>query len=367
MSSKTKRKAQEDDGSAQAKQGTPSKLVWLGPAQAPLQLCGFAWYTVDRVFRRLPLRPPKPFRKPVVDLAANTAGGQIRFRTDSNRVVVEAHLHGSAKFDHMAPTGQCGFDAYAGDPRRERPRFCRVTRFNASEPAYECELGGFLDRTLRTITINFPLYEGVRAVRIGLDADARVQPPPPFRTRQRVVVYGTSITQGGCASRPGMAYTNILSRWLNVEFINLGFSGNGQGDPEVAEVMSLIPRVGCLVLDYEGNVGLDGMKETLEPFIRILRTRHRRTPILVLSCIPFSCDLTPMTGKRDMEAMRKIQRETVTRLRRGGDRNVHFLSGANLLGPQADEGTVDGVHPTDLGFFRMAERLEPILRRLLFG
>jgi hypothetical protein len=350
-----------------AKKPDAAGLKWYAPAEPPLQLCGFAWYTTDHVYRRLPLRPPKPFRKPVVELAANTAGGQIRFRTDSKRVVVEAHLLGAAKFDHMAPTGQCGFDAYVGDPRRARPRFCHVTRFNADEPAYECELGGFLDRAPRTITINFPLYEGVRTVRIGFESEARVLAPPPFRTRQRVVVYGTSITQGGCASRPGMAWTNILSRWLNIEFINLGFSGNGQGDPEVAEVMATMPRVSGFILDYEANVDLERLKATLPEFIRTLRGRHRRAPILVTSRTPYASDFAPRDGRQSPAPMRDFQRRTVARLRLSGDRHIHFLSGAELFGTHADECTVDGAHPTDLGFFRMAERLEPVLRRLLFG
>ena len=97
----------------------------------------------------------------------------------------------------MPATGQCGFDSYVGDSRGGPPLFCKVTKYDVRQAQYECDLGGFQRRALRAITLNFPLYQGVEEVLVGLDADARVLPPPPFRIRGRIVAYGTSITQGG--------------------------------------------------------------------------------------------------------------------------------------------------------------------------
>ncbi|WP_338131003.1 SGNH/GDSL hydrolase family protein [Cohnella rhizosphaerae] len=164
-----------------------------------------------------------------------------------------------------------------------------------------------------------------------------------------------------------MAYPNLLSRYLPYEFINLGFSGNGKGEPEVARTIAGIADPAMFVLDYEANVGTaERMAETLPAFIRILRERHPEVPILVVSKIRSA-------GERFYEEMRQllhdrkhVQRSTVERLRSEGDANVHFLDGGTLLGDEdAEECTVDGVHPTDLGFLRMAKSLAPVIRKLI--
>jgi len=181
------------------------------------------------------------------------------------------------------------------------------------------------------------------------------------------VVYGTSITQGGCACRPGMAYTNILSRRLNLEFINLGFSGNGRGEPEVARIIATLPEPACFVLDYEANcTDPEQLRKTLPEFIRILRAAHPRIPLLVISRIPYAAeDHKPVAHGRRLER-RDIQSQCVETFRQAGDSRIFFQDGSNLLGADFDECTVDGSHPTDLGFLRMAEGLEPVFRKILF-
>jgi len=211
-----------------------------------------------------------------------------------------------------------------------------------------------------------PPLSGREEVLLGLEPGAAIEPPPPFEDDRKVVVYGTSITQGGCAARPGMSYTNILSRWLNLEFINLGFSGNGRGDPEVAHLMAEIENPGCFVLDYEANAA-ESLYDTLEPFIGILRQAHARTPALVVSRIPFARDRFSDDALRGRQERREFQQDVVDRLRKAGDEAIFFKGGEDLLYGAWEECTVDGTHPTDLGFLRMAEGLEPVLRELLFG
>jgi len=217
---------------------------------------------------------------------------------------------------------------------------------------------------MRNITLNFPVYQGVRQMQIGLTPDAHIAPPPPWSVDGRIAIYGTSITQGGCASRPGMAYTNILSRALNMEVINLGFSGNGRGEPEIVRLMADISNPRLFVLDYEAN-STGQLANTLTGAIRILRDKHHAVPIMVVSRIAFSTDVTHGESLRMRESSRDMQANIVRDLRRGGDTGIHFVDGSVLLWVDFDECTVDGIHPNDLGFTRIDRQIESEIINIL--
>jgi len=339
-------------------------MVWHDPGDMPLRLAGFPWFAQERTYRRLPKRPAEKLPAAVDQLADCTAGGQVSFRTDSRQVAVRVELAGPADMCHMPATGQCGFDLYVGAAPEQR--FHSVTKYDVRSRSYETLLFDHPETLLRDFTLNFPLYQGVRQVLVGLLPGAQVAPPVPWTLEGPVVAYGTSITQGGCASRPGMAWTNILSRALNVEIVNLGFSGNGKGEPEVLRLVAQVAGARLFVLDYEGNAGgREQLAHSLPECIRILRQAHPAVPILVVSRIAFASDLTHAQSRAERELSRDMQARLVERLRLAGDCNLHFLDGSTRLGPDFTEGTVDGVHPTDLGFMRMAAALEPELRRLL--
>lgn len=341
-------------------------LQWHDPQQPPFRLAGFAWFAQDRIYRRLPLKPTEKLPEAVDGLANSTAGGQIQFQSDTGRLSVRVQLRGVADMNHMPATGQCGFDLYIGPPGR--PRYYSTTKYDQKQSAYEILLFQHTERSMRSFTLNFPLYQGVKEVTVGLDAQATVLEPPPYALTRRVVIYGTSITQGGCASRPGMAYTNILSRRLNVGFVNLGFSGSGKGEPEVARVMAGIPDPALFVLDYEANSeSAELLRKTLPEFVHILRNGHPAVPILVVSRIRFAADLVQSVPRQDREDRRAFQKKLVESERRRGDKRIYFTDGGDFLGEDFDECTVDGVHPTDLGFLRIATGLEPVIRRVLFG
>ena len=356
-------------------------LAWHSPKAPPFRLAGLAWFATDGVYRRMPLRPKSALPAAVDALANHTAGAQIGFQSDSARVFVRVRLAAPASMDHMPATGQCGFDCYVGPPGAAR--YFMTTRYDHKQAAYECPLfdtttyghkqptdefpfPGMVAPALRNFTLNFPLYQGVEEVSVGLDAGAQVAPPPPFALDRPVVAYGTSITQGGCASRPGMAWTNILSRRLNVEFINLGFSGSGCGEPEVAATIAEIPNPACFIVDYEANSGGNQpLKRTFPVFVGILREAHPKVPILVLSAIPYAFErLSPALAQPRLDR-REFLRGAVGELRHGGDRLLFFQDGGALLGEDFEECSVDGAHPTDLGFRRIADGLTPVVRGIL--
>ncbi|MFC9776447.1 SGNH/GDSL hydrolase family protein [Paenibacillus chitinolyticus] len=338
--------------------------VWHDPRRAPFTVSGFPWLKSEGRYRRLPVRPDRKLPEAVDRLADCTAGGQIRFISDTAQLSVRVRLGGHAAMPHMTALGQCGFDCYIGEPGNQR--YVATASFKTGDSEYTSRLYRFGEKRMRHITLNFPLYQGVEEVWIGTDEDARVAEPLPYESPGRIIIYGTSITQGGCANRPGMSYPGILSRQINREFINLGFSGSGKGEPEVAEVIREIGNPALLVLDYEANTGEpESIRATLPVFIDLYREKHPEVPILVLSCIEFAAAGFDPDVRKKLDERRAIQRQTVEDRIAKGDFFITFFDGSALLGEDGDECTVDGIHPTDLGFKRMADGLLGVFNRCL--
>jgi len=330
----------------------------------PFQITGFAWWEQEHKYRRLPVVETGVIRDILDELADHTSGGQIRFLTSSTKLVIRVELFEASTAEHMPATAVNGFDCYLGLPGSQK--YVGTTSFALDEDHYESALFKDIEPGLHGVTLNFPLFQGVYSVGIGLDVDAVVEAYPPYDHAEKVVLYGTSITQGGCASRPGMAYSNILSRRFNQQFINLGFSGNGKGDPEIARFISQIAGINCIILDYDTNcVTVEDLMHTMPEFIRILRSRYAEVPILVLSRIPFAFEHVKSSSYQDRLARMTFQREWVQTLQQQGDHAISFYNGADLLGEVWNESSVDGVHQTDLGFMQIANGLTPILKEIL--
>lgn len=345
-------------------ESSKDELQWHSPLERPFQIAGFGWLEAERRYRRLPAKPAWNLPHAVDQLANCTSGGQIRFVTDSASLSLKVKLTGAADMYHMPATGQCGFDCYIGGPGEQV--YYGSTKYNHRLTEYESVLFTDLTKENRVVTLNFPLYQGVDEVWIGLDPDAEIAEPPAYESQQKVIVYGTSITQGACASRPGMAYTNILSRRFNLEFLNLGFSGNGKGEPELAHLLAELQHPACLILDYEANcVSTELFQQTLPNFIEIYREKHPLTPILVISRITHAKEHFEQGMRQDRADRKEISRQTVEERREKGDAHIYFCDGSALLGDYPQDCTVDGSHPTDLGFARMADGLTPVLQRIL--
>lgn len=338
-------------------------LQWHSPMEAPFRLAGFPWLHADRRYRRLPVRPDWPLPEAVDRLADCTAGGQIQFVTNASALAIRVRLSGPADMYHMPATGQCGFDCYIGPPGEQQ--YFATVKYDLRQSDYECLLFDKGERDDKVITLNFPLYQGVQEVMIGLPPGASVSPPPAYADDRKIVIYGTSITQGGCASRPGMAYPSLVSRRLNREVVNLGFSGNGKGEPELARIIAQIEDPACLVLDYEANVDTAALERTLPPFIEIYREKHPEVPILVVSRITHAKEKFEEQMRKDRAERKEIQRQAVAWRHSRGDGHIYFVDGSRLLGDFAQDCTVDGSHPTDWGFHLMAEGLTPVIHRAL--
>jgi hypothetical protein len=323
-----------------------------------LAVHGLAWFHEDKpVLRRLPARLKETFRAPVWSLAQQPSGGRLRFRTDSSRVGIVASNPNTGTMHHMTTIGQSGFDIYVNGEY-----------LNSAWPdkdakiAKEWHVGKGGD--LRDITLYLPLYKAVTIKEIVLDKGAKFEAPKPFALAKPVVHYGSSITQGGCAENPGLSAQAIVSRWLNVDFVNLGFSGNGLGEPEVARAVAEIDA-SAFVLDYWGNRSPEAFRETLPGFVGTIRAKRPEAPILVTSPYYYPAESTSPELKASQDARRAFAREFVEQRRKAGDGRIFCVDGLEMLSREHAEGLVDGIHPNSIGFYFCAKGLEPHLRQAL--
>lgn len=322
------------------------------------KIYGFGWFTKDRAFYRLPKDSFELVEKvnPKLNrLAVDTAGGQVHFVTNSTKLVIKVKLFRPNYLSGMTFVAQGGFDCYVGSTY-DNLLFYNTSRFEVNLTEYEVEIFSNMDHNEKLIVLNFPLYNGVVELEIGLDSESYLKTPPKLKHQEKLVVYGTSIVQGGCVSRPGLAYPNFLSRALNIETINLGFSGNAFGEVEIAEIMASLNDVKMFILDYEANAGTNGKLEAgLESFLQTLRKYHPQVLIVVVSRIKYLFDdLNPTLGKRRKEIF-DFQKSLVARLIENGDDNLLFIDGSKLLGDNYHEFTVDSVHPNDIGMLKLGE------------
>lgn len=317
-----------------------------------LTVAGLPWFTENEGrLARLPLRLKDTFRPTVWALAQHTSGVRIRFRTNSTSVHVQAK-GGTSQSHHMTSVMKNGLDFYVDGRYKGSAWPAAEGVIRKSFPTY----GPATE--FRDVTLHLPLYNSITIETITLAPGAEIQPPTAFALPKPVVYYGSSITQGGCASNPGLSYQAILGRRLNVDFVNLGFSGNGMGEAEVARAVAEIDAA-AFVLDYWANPTPATYSRTLAPFVEILRTKHPDVPILIPS--PF---FNP--GRERIQAdKRETARRFVDTLRAAGDLNVHYVEGLDMISEDTAWGLVDGRHANSLGFHLCANGLEPHLRRVL--
>lgn len=314
-------------------------------------------------YERLPVSLKTTTRPPVWELGKNTAGLYLRFVSNSTSIGLTWTLTENRNMNHMTPTGIKGFDLYC--LQNDKWEFVNSARPNTSEKDNSATIISNMTNDEKEFLLYFPLYDGIESLQIGIDSSAVVLLPHKQlpKTEKPVICYGTSIMQGGCASRPGMAHTNILSRWFNREFINLGFSGNGQLDYEIAEIIAE-HDASLIILDFMPNVNVEQIEQKMKTFYDIIRHKLPQTPILFIENPVFpqgKFDLyMQKTVKEKNEALRKV----FSNLLSSGEKNIRLISSVGMIGVD-DEATVDGIHFTDLGFMRYAHYLYPYIQEYL--
>jgi lysophospholipase L1-like esterase len=336
-------------------------LHWVQLPNPQMEVDGLPWYGENgsELFRLL-IKLKDTYRPAVWDLAKSPSGGRIRFRTNSTTLAIRLDYPEPPAMTNMHAFGQTGVDLYADGVYRGTAIADRDTKSGKTQ---EHTYFKGQPRVDREITLYLPLYMPVKVLGIGLDPDARVQAARPFALKAPVVFYGTSITQGGCASRSGMSYQAILGRMLNADFVNLGFSGNGLGEPELARAVASIDA-SCFVMDFaQNNPTVESLAQAYAPFLETIRGRHPETPILVITPIYSSRESWAPDAR--LEGMRELIRQVAARRIAAGDLHVEIVEGTDLLGPSGGDGLVDGTHPNDLGFQWMANGLAARIAKVL--
>ena len=316
----------------------------------------------DGYFTRLPADLQGVVRKAVWDLGQNSAGLAVRFRTNSKCIGAAWKPLNNFGMSHMTPTGVRGLDLYsltdgqwlfvgAGQPNGKNSRNVFIRKMNGD---------------MREYIMYLPLYDGVIDLAIGIDSTAVIEKPQvvdlvPSARNLPIVFYGTSVTQGGCATRPGMAYPSIIGRELHRETINLGFSGNGRMDKCLGEKIAGIPA-SMFVIDCLANCTSQIVKDSTEHFIRAIVEANPDVPVLMVSNYCYPYQYLDAQFHKDTQEENAIWKEFARKFRKEGY-NVRYIDAyakGNMkkspIGPD-HEGTVDGVHMTDLGFQRFAKFL----------
>lgn len=311
----------------------------------------------DSVFRRMPEDIAVKTNEGVKELHTHTAGGRLRFITDSEFVSLKAVYPYITDFYHMPRTGSSGFDIYVNG--------IYYGIIASDSTVLENEFGGtrHLGEGVKEIIINFPLYNPVSELFLGLAEGAVFKKAPEFEIEKPIVFYGSSITQGGCVSRPGLSYPAHISRKLNLDYINLGFSGSCKAEEVMGEYLSELP-MSVFVYDYDHNTpDIEHLKNTHERLFKQIREKNPTLPIIIISMpdIKFWNQFNDIAIKR-----RDIIKKTYENAVNSGDKNVYFIDGETLWGEiDWDSCTMDRCHPNDIGHYRMAEKIAPIIKKAL--
>ena len=344
----------------QAKTQAPApELIWTNVETFGIE--GRAWSDQPRAryFDRFPAEAEKQIPAAVWSLSRDSAGMMVRFRTDASSIHARYRLRSERlAMPHMPATGVSGVDLYAQD---EQGRWRWVAVSMPAARTVDAALVGGIPSKPREYLLYLPLYNGVDSLEIGVPPKASLQGHAP--RSQPVVFYGTSITHGACASRPGMVHTAILGRKLDVPVVNLGFSGNGRMDPGVVDWLARV-EAAAYVIDCLPNMDAAAVTARTAPLVKSLRAARPQTPIVLVEDRRNTNSWIHPSRTAHHDANHKALRAAFDQLTEQGVAGLFYLPGDALLGDDS-EGATDGSHPNDLGFLRQAEAFEPVLRRAL--
>lgn len=343
---------------------------WWKPAENSFPVVGGqAWpLEVKNTYDRLPARAEKNVRPAVWGLSQDAAGLTITFRTDAPEILIRYKVQHEQAFPHMPATGVSGLDLYAVSSKGEW-QWCggkysfgdTITyRYKGMAPNESDQMKG------REYRLYLPLYNAVSWLEIGVPVGTQFTPMPLVKDKP-IVIYGSSIVQGGCASRPGMAWPAILGRKLNQPVVNLGFSGNGLLEKEiidlVVEIDALVYVLDCLPNLVSKDFSDEEVKSRVLAAVKKLRQEKKTIPILLMEHDGYSDAGINAGSAKSIARINRIQQDAFKQLLNEGIAGISLLSMAEI--GQDPDGTVDGTHPTDLGMLVYARAVDKKLRHML--
>lgn len=351
-----------------------SDLRFYNCLEQPFEINGLYQPRQLQKYTRMPdaYRENPALNEGMRQLMSNTSGGRIRFATNSPYLAVLVELEALSNIPHMAATGHSGVDVYICQQGKSDYAFRKICIPNVMREDADRFYKAFMffrdfdDFEAHEVMLNLPLYNGVNAVYVGIQEDCRIFAPVEYRVKKPVYFYGPSTTQGGCASRPGNNYPNHVSRWLNCDFVNLGFSGTAAAEPEMAEYLAR-QDASAIVLELDMRLrDIEVFRQAFGPFYQKIRQIASTVPLILMSFPKFPKIHHTNSNFRDHVLSNRIIMETCVGAWNNGDENLWYIDGETLFGDwDQDACTVDYSHPNDLGFYRIAQRLYPVLKRAL--
>lgn len=337
-------------------------IVFREAREAPFALYGFDHPEING-YVRINREDALKVSPAIADAARNTSGGRIRFRTDSNVIILNAAMEFYGCPPNATWVLNAGFDVYV--------KYGTLYRFNnifqPTQTDYGMKSLAVLPGGVKDVIINFPIGSSVEELYIGLEAGSLLEASEDYTYRSPVLYYGSSITHGYSASRPGTTYPALISQRLDCDFRNLGFSGRALGEPAMADICASIDDLSAFVFDYDHNSpSVSALEATHEPFFLRFRQSHPNTPVIFISRPNFDMILQPGNPPMEYINRREVIYRTYKNALDRGDKNVYFIDGESLFcGTLRDQCTADGAHPNDMGFERMADRIGEYICRLL--
>lgn len=323
----------------------------------PLSVHGAPFWKEEKTLRRL----PRELMEELPHLSffgRRCPGARVRFKTDSKNIRIRF------EFEKADPdAGMSMFACLAANVLIGDEKYGEFLGIICPPHCGETVADGILEKSgnMDSVTIYLPRNEVIKSFEIYIDEGAQILPPDPYKYEKPVVFYGSSITEGGCCCNIINAYASILSRHLSFDYINLGFSGNAKGEPQMAEFIKGLD-MSVFVYDYDHNADSpELLKATHEPFFKVIRKANPDLPVIMMT--------RPKNNYTQEEKQRReIVKTTYLNAVESGDKNVYFIDGETFFG-KADGNSclIDGLHPNDLGFHRMAEKIEPLLKEILEG
>ena len=332
-------------------------IEWVSALDERLSLYGVYYDESEKSFVRMPREVASQVSKSIEGLALRASGGRVRFITDSPYIAIRSVNANNGIAPYFTILSNYGYSIFCekGYHAMIAPPF-DIIKNGGADIAYE-GIKRFGTQK-RQYTVCLPPYGQVRALYIGIQKGSNLGRAKPYKNENApVVFYGSSITMGGCTTRPGCDYSAIACRDLKLHYLNFGFSGNCRGELVLADYFATLP-MSVFVLDYDHNAkNAEFLSETHESFYRRLRELRPELPIVMV---------TRPTRTSQWQQRREVIRATYESAVAGGDENVYFVDGNTFFPDDVRPyATVDEVHPNDLGFYFMAKKIKSVLRRVL--
>ena len=323
---------------------------------------GRAWPDAERQrwFDRLPTSAQGKVTDKVWDLSRDSAGMMVRFKTDAKAIWAHYLLRSERMAGpNMTAIGASGLDLYARDTNGKW-RWVGMTKPDKKE--VKQALVADLAPGLREYAVYLPLYNGIESLEIGVAPGAKFEGLAP-RAEKPIVFYGTSITHGASASRPGMVHTAILGRRFDRPMVNLGFSGNGKMDAAVGEYLAKMDAAVYVIVCLP-NMNATEVRAKCIPLVKQLKAAHPETPVVLVEDRRNANSWILPAREQHHTDNHAALRESFDALKKEGVTKLSYIEGDALIGDDA-EGSTDGSHPNDLGFVRQAAIFEPVIRAAL--